>query len=86
MPPHAPKSDGRFQSTMDKRGGGSKIFTSTFIVIIFFSFLQSIIIVVFREERSVEEELQAWEFWHSRQHSVKQRILDIGTLQFCNIY
>ena len=43
---------------------------------------QSIIVVLFRDERAVEDELQAWEFWHSRQHSVKQRILDIGKWRF----
>lgn len=34
--------------------------------------------VVFRDDKTIEDEMKAWEFWHSRQHSVKQRILDIG--------
>lgn len=34
--------------------------------------------LVFREEKSPEDETKAWQFWHSRQHSVKQRILDAG--------
>jgi len=34
--------------------------------------------VMFRERQSADEELKAWEFWHSRQHSLKQRVLDIG--------
>ena len=34
---------------------------------------------IFREGKSSEEELKAWNFWHSRQHSVKQRILDADT-------
>ncbi|KAL8574873.1 hypothetical protein ACOMHN_003433, partial [Nucella lapillus] len=40
---------------------------------------KSVIMLVFREERSQEEESKAWQFWHSRQHSYKQRILDIDT-------
>ncbi|GIY26041.1 protein grainyhead [Caerostris extrusa] len=35
--------------------------------------------LMFREEKPPEEELKAWQFWHSRQHSVKQRILDADT-------
>lgn len=34
--------------------------------------------LMFREEKSPEDEIKAWHFWHSRQHSVKQRILDAG--------
>ena len=34
--------------------------------------------LVFREEKSPEDEIKAWQFWHGRQHSVKQRILDAG--------
>ena len=33
---------------------------------------------MFREEKSPEDEIKAWQFWHARQHSVKQRILDAG--------
>lgn len=39
---------------------------------------QSVVMLVFREEKSPEDEIKAWQFWHSRQHSVKQRILDAG--------
>ena len=38
--------------------------------------VKTIVMLVFREEKSLEEEMKAWQFWHSRQHSVKQRILD----------
>lgn len=38
--------------------------------------------LVFREEKSPEDEIKAWQFWHSRQHSVKQRILDAGKLSY----
>ncbi|KAK8788796.1 hypothetical protein V5799_021427 [Amblyomma americanum] len=41
---------------------------------------QSLIMLVFREEKSPEDEIKAWQFWHSRQHSVKQRILDAAVL------
>lgn len=34
--------------------------------------------LIFREEKSPDDEIKAWQFWHSRQHSVKQRILDAG--------
>lgn len=34
--------------------------------------------LMFREEKSPDDEIKAWQFWHSRQHSVKQRILDAG--------
>ena len=40
--------------------------------------LQSTVMLVFREEKSPEDEAKAWQFWHGRQHSVKQRILDAG--------
>lgn len=38
--------------------------------------------LMFREEKSPEDEIKAWQFWHSRQHSVKQRILDAGKISF----
>ncbi|KFD68620.1 hypothetical protein M514_00352 [Trichuris suis] len=36
----------------------------------------SVMMVVFREEKSYEEEVKSWQFWHARQHSMKQRILE----------
>jgi hypothetical protein len=39
--------------------------------------------LMFREEKSPEDEIKAWQFWHGRQHSVKQRILDAGKTDFC---
>jgi transcription factor CP2-like protein len=36
-------------------------------------------LLVFREEKSHDDEIKAWQFWHSRQHSIKQRILDADT-------
>ncbi|KAM7343065.1 grainy head isoform 6-T8 [Cochliomyia hominivorax] len=41
--------------------------------------VKSVIMLMFREEKSPEDEIKAWQFWHSRQHSVKQRILDADT-------
>ncbi|CAL8087869.1 unnamed protein product [Orchesella dallaii] len=41
--------------------------------------VKSVVMLVFREEKSPEDETKAWQFWHSRQHSVKQRILDADT-------
>ena len=47
---------------------------------------QSVVMLVFREEKTPEDELKAWQFWHSRQHSVKQRILDVGTFTGPAVY
>ncbi|XP_042239849.1 protein grainyhead-like [Homarus americanus] len=41
--------------------------------------VKSVVMLVFREEKTPEDEIKAWQFWHSRQHSVKQRILDVDT-------
>ncbi|CAL4066676.1 unnamed protein product, partial [Meganyctiphanes norvegica] len=41
--------------------------------------VKSVIMLMFREEKTHEDEIKAWSFWHSRQHSVKQRILDVDT-------
>ncbi|XP_015787180.1 protein grainyhead isoform X1 [Tetranychus urticae] len=41
--------------------------------------VKSLVLLVFREEKLHEDEIKAWQFWHSRQHSVKQRILDADT-------
>jgi len=35
--------------------------------------------VVFREDKTYEEEIKTWQFWHSRQHSAKQRILEVDS-------
>ncbi|XP_014680117.1 PREDICTED: protein grainyhead-like, partial [Priapulus caudatus] len=39
----------------------------------------SLVMLVFRDEKSEDDELKSWAFWHSRQHSAKQRILDADT-------
>lgn len=34
--------------------------------------------VVFAEDKSREDQLRHWKYWHSRQHTAKQRCIDIG--------
>ncbi|XP_065218075.1 protein grainyhead isoform X3 [Planococcus citri] len=47
--------------------------------------VKSIVMLMFREEKSPEDEIKAWQFWHGRQHSVKQRILDADTKNSCGL-
>ncbi len=42
--------------------------------------IQSVVMVVFREDKSYDDEMKCWQYWHSRQHSPKQRIMDIGMI------
>lgn len=44
------------------------------------SLLQSVVMVVFSEDKNRDEQLKYWKYWHSRQHTAKQRVLDIGKL------
>ncbi|CAI4225892.1 unnamed protein product [Auanema sp. JU1783] len=39
--------------------------------------VKSQLMIVFREDKTYEEEIKTWQFWHSRQHSAKQRILEV---------
>lgn len=39
---------------------------------------QSVIMVVFAEDKTREDQLRHWKYWHSRQHTAKQRCIDIG--------
>ncbi|PAV62503.1 hypothetical protein WR25_00133 [Diploscapter pachys] len=41
--------------------------------------VKSQLMVVFREDKTYEEEIKTWQFWHSRQHSAKQRILEVDS-------
>jgi len=34
--------------------------------------------VVFGEEKTRDDQLKHWKYWHSRQHTAKQRCIDIG--------
>lgn len=38
--------------------------------------------VVFGEDKCQDEQLKNWKYWHSRQHTAKQRVLDIGTTSY----
>ncbi|KAM9851528.1 grainyhead-like protein 2 homolog isoform 2-T2 [Aulostomus maculatus] len=40
--------------------------------------LQSVIMVVFGDDKCRDQQLKNWKYWHSRQHSAKQRVLDIA--------
>lgn len=36
--------------------------------------------VVFSEDKNRDEQLKYWKYWHARQHTAKQRVLDIGKI------
>lgn len=56
---------------------------ATSVKFFFFIFLcQSVIMVVFSEDKNRDEQLKYWKYWHSRQHTAKQRVLDIGKGSF----
>ena len=38
--------------------------------------VKTVVMVVFRDEKNQDNELKSWSFWHARQHTYKQRILD----------
>ncbi|XP_018521208.1 grainyhead-like protein 2 homolog isoform X2 [Lates calcarifer] len=40
--------------------------------------MRSVIMVVFGEDKCRDEQLKNWKYWHSRQHTAKQRVLDIA--------
>ncbi|XP_035276609.1 grainyhead-like protein 1 homolog isoform X2 [Anguilla anguilla] len=39
---------------------------------------RSVVMLVFGEEKSRDEQLKHWKYWHSRQHTAKQRCIDIA--------
>ncbi|XP_056237910.1 grainyhead-like protein 2 homolog isoform X4 [Seriola aureovittata] len=49
--------------------------------------VRSVIMVVFGEDKCRDEQLKNWKYWHSRQHTAKQRVLDIADYKesFCTI-
>ncbi|XP_029361196.1 grainyhead-like protein 2 homolog isoform X2 [Echeneis naucrates] len=49
--------------------------------------VQSVIMVVFGEDKCRDEQLKNWKYWHARQHTAKQRVLDIADYKesFCTI-
>ncbi|KAM4693837.1 grainyhead-like protein 1 homolog isoform 2-T2 [Discoglossus pictus] len=40
--------------------------------------VRSVIMVVFADDKSREDQLRHWKYWHSRQHTAKQRCIDIA--------
>ncbi|XP_041843608.1 grainyhead-like protein 2 homolog isoform X2 [Melanotaenia boesemani] len=40
--------------------------------------VQSVVMVVFGEDKCRDEQLKNWKYWHSRQHTAKQRVLEIA--------
>uniref|UniRef100_A0AAY4BZ89 Grainyhead like transcription factor 1 n=2 Tax=Denticeps clupeoides TaxID=299321 RepID=A0AAY4BZ89_9TELE len=40
--------------------------------------VRSVVMLVFGEEKCVEDQLKYWKFWHSRQPTAKQRCIDIA--------
>ncbi|XP_023663946.1 grainyhead-like protein 1 homolog isoform X2 [Paramormyrops kingsleyae] len=40
--------------------------------------VRSVVMVVFGEEKCREDQLKHWKYWHSRQHTAKQRCIDIA--------
>lgn len=35
--------------------------------------------IVFREDKSYDDEIKTWQMWHKRQHTTKQRIIEVDT-------
>ncbi|CAM5099251.1 unnamed protein product [Eretmochelys imbricata] len=40
--------------------------------------VRSVILVVFAEDKTREDQIRHWKYWHSRQHTAKQRCIDIA--------
>ncbi|XP_060778097.1 grainyhead-like transcription factor 2a isoform X2 [Neoarius graeffei] len=40
--------------------------------------VRSVVMVVFGDEKCRDEQLKHWNYWHTRQHTAKQRVLDIA--------
>lgn len=40
--------------------------------------LQSVVMIVFDNEKIPTEQLKFWKHWHSRQPTAKQRVIDVG--------
>lgn len=45
-----------------------------------FRLRQTVVMAVFENDKSPEMQLRFWNHWHARQPTVKQRVIDIGTL------
>ncbi|XP_052003397.1 grainyhead-like protein 2 homolog [Xyrauchen texanus] len=40
--------------------------------------VRSVVMVVFEQEKCRDEQLKHWNYWHTRQHTAKQRVIDIA--------
>ena len=40
--------------------------------------VKSVVSVVFGDGKPEDEQLRHWRYWHGRQHTAKQRVIDIG--------
>ncbi|XP_071762166.2 grainyhead-like protein 2 homolog isoform X1 [Centroberyx gerrardi] len=69
-PPPSHGHDGSPSSSEQCTMGGSELPRE--------SIVQSVIMVVFGEDKCRDEQLKNWKYWHSRQHTAKQRVLDIA--------
>lgn len=54
------------------------LFIYLFLILPLSLSFQSVIMVVFAEDKTREDQLRHWKYWHSRQHTAKQRCIDIG--------
>uniref|UniRef100_G3NHJ2 Grh/CP2 DB domain-containing protein n=1 Tax=Gasterosteus aculeatus aculeatus TaxID=481459 RepID=G3NHJ2_GASAC len=48
--------------------------------------VRSVVMVVFGEDKCRDEQLKNWKYWHSRQHTAKQRVLDIDKMDIDDIF
>ena len=40
--------------------------------------VKTVVSVVFGDGKPEDEQLRHWRYWHGRQHTAKQRVIDIG--------
>ena len=40
--------------------------------------VKSVVSVIFGDGKPEDEQLRHWRYWHGRQHTAKQRVIDIG--------
>ena len=46
--------------------------------------VKSVVSVVFGDGKPEDEQLRHWRYWHGRQHTAKQRVIDIGESPYKN--
>jgi transcription factor CP2-like protein len=59
--------------TLEYRGNPAEPLTESLVNV------RSVVMLVFRDAKNPDDELNAWEFWHGRQPTSKQRIIDAET-------